>query len=191
VTAFTPDTVIERRELLHGLPWLITPVRVVNDSGDLLATYLTDGTRLHFPEHPFGPHPWSGHTHWRKTDVLMLHRPGDAHSVWGFYEHGTFTGWYVNFQAPMRRRLNGIDTLDHGVDIWLPNGGPDWEWKDRDHVAEYVRAGRLTEEEAVAVWAEAEKVAAALDRGERWWRDWDGWRPTLPGGAAADGGATR
>jgi predicted RNA-binding protein associated with RNAse of E/G family len=106
----------------------------------------------------------------------MLQRTDDAHSVWAFYEDAVFTGWYVNFQAPMRRWAYGFDTHDHGVDIWVPAGGA-WQWKDRDHVAGLVRVGRLTASEADEVWAETARVAAALDRGERWWSDWDGWQP--------------
>jgi predicted RNA-binding protein associated with RNAse of E/G family len=59
----------------------------------------------------------------------------------------------------------------------LPGGGPDREWKDRDDVDGLVRVGRLTPEEAQEVWAEAERASRALDNGERWWSDWDGWTP--------------
>jgi uncharacterized protein DUF402 len=174
---FDPGEVVERREVLHGSPWLVTPVRVVHDTGDLLAVHLAEGTPLTFPEHPFGPHPWTGRDRWTSTDVLQLHRPGDAYAVMAFYERAAFTGWYVNFQAPIRRWAAGFDTVDHGIDIWIPGGGPHWQWKDRDDVVELVGVGRLTPAEAEAVWAEAETVAAALDRGERWWSDWAGWTP--------------
>jgi uncharacterized protein DUF402 len=177
VKAFNPGAVVDRREVLHGRPWLVTPMRVVEDTGDELAVYLAEGTPLSFPEHPFGAHPWSAHERWGMTSVLQLHRPGDAHAVWGFFEKGVFTGWYVNFQAPMRRWSHGFDTLDHGVDIWIPGGGPAWQWKDRDDVADQVRTGRLTAAEAEEVWAETDRVAQALDRGERWWSRWDGWAP--------------
>jgi len=177
VAIFDVDDVIARREVLHGRPWLIAPVRVVDDTGEVLAVYLAEGTPLIFPEHPFGPHPWSGHERWSRTSLLQLHRPGDGYAVWGFYEQLVFTGWYVNFEAPLRRWAAGFDTVDHGIDIWIPSGGPDWQWKDRDDVAELVRTGRLTEAEAAEVWAETERVAAALDRGEQWWNTWNGWLP--------------
>lgn len=174
---FEPGAVVDRREVLHGHPWLVTPVRVVQDSGDVLVTYLAEGTPLIFPKHPFGPHPWSGHARWSRTSLLQVHRLGDAHAIWGFYENAVFTGWYVNFQAPMRRWSQGFDTVDHGVDIWIPEGGSGWQWKDRDDVVELVRIGRLTEREAAEVWAETERVAAALSKGERWWSSWNGWTP--------------
>ncbi|MEV4628806.1 DUF402 domain-containing protein [Micromonospora sp. NPDC049523] len=172
-----PGVVIDRREVLHGRPWLVTPVRVVHDSGEVLVTYLAEGTPLIFPEHPFGPHPWSRTAQWLGTSLLQVQRLGDAHAVWGFYEKGVFTGWYINFQAPMRRWAQGFDTVDHGVDIWIPGGGSQWQWKDLGDVTELVRVGRLTPQEADEVWAETERVAAALDKGERWWNRWTGWMP--------------
>src|SRR5690242_14796816 len=77
----------------------------------------------------------------------------------------------------MGRWSAGFDTVDHGVGIWIPAGGGNWQWKDRGDVAELVRIGRLTPSEADEVWAETRKVADALDRGERWWSHWDGWTP--------------
>lgn len=174
---FAVGTVVDRREVLHRRPWLVTPVRVVHDDADMLVTWLCEGTPLIFPEHPFGPHPWHRHERWTRTSLLQIHRPRDAYAVWGFFERDVFTGWYINFQDPIRRWAHGFDTVDHGVDIWIPHGGPTWQWKDLDDVAEQVRIGRLTPAEADEVWAETARVAAALDRGERWWRAWDGWTP--------------
>lgn len=169
--------VIDRREVLHGRTWLVTPVRVVWDSEDILVTFMADGTPLLFPEHPFGPHPWHAQDRWSGTGVLQVHRQGDAYAVWNFYQDGQLTGSYVNFEAPIRRWERGFDTAGHGVAIWIPAGSAKWQWKDRAEVAALVQVGRLTQPEADAVWAETEKVAAALDRNERWWSPWDGWTP--------------
>ena len=38
-----------------------------------------------------------------------------------------------------------------------------WHWKDLDDVAGQVAAGRLTAEEAAAVWRETERVTSLLD----------------------------
>ncbi len=174
---FDPGALVDRREVLHSRPWLVTPVRVVDDRDEVLVTWLAEGTPLIFPEHPFGPHPWQGHDRWSTTSLLQIHRQGDAYAVWGFFEQNDFTGWYVNFQEPIRRWDHGFDTVDHGVDIWIPDGGSGWQWKDREDVAELVRIGRLTPAQADEVWAETARVADALDRNERWWREWDGWKP--------------
>ncbi len=172
---FRVGAFVQRREVLHGDVWLWTPVRVVADD-DVLAVWLAEGTPFAFPTHPFGPHPWSGRHRWTGTEVLQLQRPGDAHAVWGLYRAGRLDHWYINFQAPYRRTRDGFDTLDHGLDIVIR--GDDWYWKDRDDVAEHRASGRLTASEADAVWAEADRVASALKRGERWWLPrWGRWTP--------------
>jgi hypothetical protein len=178
VTRFSPGRLVERREVLHGRPWSVIPMRVVADDGDLLALHLAEGTPLAFPDHPYGPHPWSYTDRWLDTDVLMLHRPGDGYAVWGFFRAGVRSGWYVNFQRPLVRRSGGVDTLDHGVDIVVGADGR-WEWKDRDHVAEQVATGRLTAAEAEAVWWETARVATLLDQHPAtwWWTPWHRWHP--------------
>ncbi|GAA1868879.1 DUF402 domain-containing protein [Asanoa iriomotensis] len=175
IDRFALGSVVHRREVLHGDVWLSMPVRVIADD-DVLAVWLAEGTPLTFPPHPFGPHPWSDHTHWTTTGVLHLHRVGDAHAVWGFFRGDQLDHWYVNFQAPYHRTGDGFDTVDHGVDMVISED--EWHWKDRDDVAEQVRIGRLTAVEAQAVWAETERVANALDNGERWWLPrWSDWQP--------------
>jgi hypothetical protein len=170
---FAVGSTIERREVLHGDVWLTSPVTVIADD-DVLAVWLAEGTPLTFPPHPFGPHPWLGHERWTGTSVLQLHRPHDAHAIWGFYVKGALDHWYVNFQAPYQRTGAAIDTVDHGLDIVIH--GDEWEWKDRDDVDELVRNGRLSTQDAADVWAEAERVARALDRKERWWLPrWERW----------------
>ena len=175
---FAPGQWVERREVLHGSVWLTVPMRVVADTGDLLALHVAKGTPLHFPAHPFGPHPWSANDRWRDTDVLQLHRPGDGYAVWGIFRDGVRSGWYVNFQRALTRHPSGVDTLDHGVDIEVGADGR-WAWKDREHVAEQVASGRLTAAEAAGVWQEADRVAALLDvdPAGRWWSAWSSWRP--------------
>jgi Protein of unknown function (DUF402) len=176
---FPAGSRIERREVLHDRVWSVLPMTVVADTGDLLALFLAEDTPLSFPEHPFGPHPWSYTDRWRSSDVLHLHRPDDHYSVWAFHRSGERVGgWYVNFQRPLVRWAGGVDTLDHGLDIVVAADGS-WVWKDREHVAEQVATGRLTGAEADEVWREAERVAALLDGdpAARWWESWSGWRP--------------
>lgn len=173
--------VIARREVVEGRPWLVTPVTVVADEPDLLAVYLAPGTPLVFPPggFPRGAHPWSSKTHWQGNGVLQLHRPGDWHTVWVFWQGAErrFHGWYVNFQEPLRRTAFGIDTRDLELDLWIPREGP-WEWKDAAPFQEQVRAGFISSEEAAAVQKEAERLTARLEAGKRWWDGrWADWTP--------------
>ena len=122
--------VVVRREVWRGKPWAAIPVRVVEDA-EALALYLAAGTPLGFAkgDWPGGRHPWHGKERWRGHGVVMLHPPGEWHSIWAFWRRPgrEFAGWYVNFQAPLRRRAHGVDTLDHEIDIWIP-WQPDPAW---------------------------------------------------------------
>ena len=174
---------VVRREVWRGRPWAAIPVLVVRDEPGLLATYIAEGAPLGFAPgdgFPGGDHPWSGKRAWRGHGTLMLQRPDDAHAVFLFWRGAkrAFAGWYVNFQAPARRWVDGYDTLDHELDLWIPAGGDAWTWKDRDRLEAGVAGGRFTAAEVAAVRAEGERVAAELDAGRRWWDDaWADWAP--------------
>jgi len=182
---FEVGSTVLRREVLHGLPWMEQLVTVVHDDGHCPAVLLEPGSRLTFFEHPFGPHPWNGQRAWMSSSVLQVQRDGDAHSVWKFFDLcDTFTHWYVNFQAPLVRRVGpdggGVfETADLGVDIVIPPGQA-WQWKDTDHPDAMVATGRISQAERDDIQREATSVAAQLDAGRRWWSPWDAWRPTEP-----------
>ena len=176
-----PGDVIVRREVWRGRPWSGWATTVVRDEPALLALYLAEGTRFAFPDGdwPGGRHPWYGRDAWSGHGVLGLHRPGDAYAVLVFWDgpERRFAGWYVNFQDPFRRTRLGVDTFDHELDIWIPDGAS-WRWKDEDLLEASVATGRFTAEEVAEIRAEGERVAADLDAGRRWWSDdWRTWEP--------------
>jgi hypothetical protein len=154
------------------------PVTVVADDGDVLAVRLDPGSIFTFHEHPIGPHPWGGFTHWGGSIVLQLHREGDHYSVWKFFEpDGTFRYWYLNFEQPVVRLDRAFDTNDYGLDLIIhPDGRR--EWKDVEDLHGQRVQGRITIETVAAVLAEAHKVVAMLDADDRWWAGWDDWQPT-------------
>lgn len=171
--------VVTRREVRNdGLPWVEEPVRIVEDTPELLASYRCAGTPFTFPPYP-EPHPWSGRGAWEGHGVLMLQRPGEAHAVWVFWSgpEREFSGWYINFQEPFRRTEHGYDTQDLELDIWIPADGA-WEWKDADVLEERIAEGRFTAAQVEEIWAEGRRVAADLDAGLRWWDPfWALWEP--------------
>jgi len=175
-TRFRPGQVVTRREVLHGRPWLQSPVTVVADDGDVLAVLLEPGSVFTFHEHPFGPHPWSAHTAWGGTTVLQLHRQGDAYGVWKFFDDDGFRYWYVNFEAPVVRHPDGFDTDDHGLDLIVhPDGRR--EWKDVEHLHVQRAQGRIDLETVGAVLEAADRVVDLLDADDRWWAEYDDWAP--------------
>lgn len=67
---FQPGSVIQRFEVLHERVWMHSAVTVVSDDGEILAVRLDPGSEFTFPDHPFGPHPWSARAAWGETVVL-------------------------------------------------------------------------------------------------------------------------
>ena len=154
---------------------------VVEDRPGRLVLYLPEGAPFGFPEGrwPGGSHPWHGRGAWQGHGVLMLHRPEDAYAVWVFWEGAErrLSRWYVNLQAPYRRRTAGVDTLDHELDLWSADGRT-WHVKDEELLDLRVAEGRFTPEEARAIREQGARLRAELADGGRWWEDrWADWRP--------------
>jgi hypothetical protein len=171
---------IVRSEVWGGRRLSAMAVTVVEDSSDLLVVHLAEGTPFAFPEGDWpSPHPWSGHRAWSGHGVLMLHRPDDAYAVWVFWagEGRSFDRWYVNFQRPLRRTEDGIETLDHEVDLWSKDGR-EWRWKDEELLRERVDQGWFTASEAKAITENARDVHDDLRQSGPWWDlGWAEWTP--------------
>jgi hypothetical protein len=109
----------------------------------------------------------------------MLHRPGDAYSVWLFWDgpERRLARWYVNLQAPYRRTRGGIDTLDHELDLWSADGRT-WQVKDEELLDARVAEGRFTAQEVAAIRQLGARLRSQLADGGRWWDEhWAEWRP--------------
>jgi hypothetical protein len=178
--AWRPGEVIVHREVWRGVPWLASPVIVVDDSRELLVTYVPEETPFAFPPSADGrPHPWAGKQAWSGHGVLVLRRPGEAYAVWHFWEgpDRRFAGWYLNLEEPVRRTAIGYDTQDLELDVWIPVG-EGWRFKDAEKLDERVAEGRYTAEQADATRALGADLGAMLDRGERWWDErWASFEP--------------
>ena len=175
---FATGASVTVREVWAGEAWLESAEVVVGDVDGVLATLKRDGTPLAFPEHPGGPHPWSGQTHWQGTTVLKLRRPDEWYSVWRFFAaDGAFQGWYVNFERPYVRRPDGFDIDDLELDLVVTPDG-ERRWKDVEHLHARLAEGRFAVEDLVHVLRAAAEVSALLDADERWWSPWDDWVPT-------------
>ncbi|MCZ7589074.1 MAG: DUF402 domain-containing protein [Gaiella sp.] len=162
---------IVHREVWRGRPWCVSPVVVVEDTPELLVTYLPEEAPFAFPPSADGrPHPWRGKHAWAGHGVLQLRRPGEACSVWHFWDgpQRTFAGWYLNLEEPFRRTTIGYDTQDLELDLWIPVDGA-WRFKDKELLEARVADGRYTEEQVEATLALGARLGAMLERGERWW----------------------
>jgi hypothetical protein len=102
---------------------------------------------------------------WDGNSVLILMPPGAAYSVWWFFEHDAFAGWYVNLETPFTRHDDAVETTDQVLDIVVD---PDrtWKWKDTDefelftgHPLYFDAAG------AAAIRAEGERLTGLIEAG--------------------------
>lgn len=177
MTPFTPGATIQRREVLHGDLWLTHPVSVVADDGEVLAVRLDPGSPFTFPEHPFGPHPWSANDAWAHTVILMLSREHTRYGAWKvFGADGGFRHWYFNFEPPIVRLEGGYETDDHGLDLIVhPDGRR--EWKDVEDLHHQRTQGRIDDRQVLDVLDAAAELIDLLDTDQRWWSAWDDWTP--------------
>ena len=171
------------------------PMRVVSDSPERTALYLAPGTAFKSARTPAGTKvrdlsSWvSADLVWVGGSLIRLTEPGAWHCVdVEFDAAGEFTGWYVNFQQPLRRAGSRFDTVDLVLDLVV---SPDrsWRLKDEDDFQRAVSDGHLTSEVENRVRAEAERMICVVAAGgppfcESGWLEWqppaDWTVPVLP-----------
>src|SRR5579872_104673 len=183
---WAPGETIAVRHQWRGAVMFAHAATVVEDTGDRLVLFEPAGAVRQSSHFDFEtgvitpPSPKPRHT----TDALILLEAGAAHAVSLFWREGggPFLCWYVDMQAPFRRAGGGIVTWDQTLDIVA---GPDlrWRWKDEDQLARAVALEWTTADEAAAIRAEGERVAARIEaRASPFDEAWPAWRrdPTWP-----------
>lgn len=174
------------RGVWRGRLWWACAATVVRDDARLIAIYWPAGAPVMTPERRPVPAdmlsapPRLIPGHWTDTDVLLLARPGAAHSVWLMWEAGTpvLRCWYVNLEEPMRRFRLGFETMDRLLDLVLSPDRSCWEWKDEEEFRQSVEIGVFSSREAKAIRAEGKRVIAAERANRAPFRDgWERWRP--------------
>jgi len=118
--AWQRGEIVVHREIWRGRPWFASPVVVVEDSPELLVTYLPEKAPFVFPPSADGrpPHPWAGKRHWE----------GEACSVMHFWE-GRFTDEQAAAIHALGEQIAG--RLDRGVQWWDERWSsfePDQSW---------------------------------------------------------------
>ncbi len=182
---------------------VILPVRVVQDSADVIALYTAVGTPLkeqatrdgtrRTRARPFAEREGMigglADGTWTTNHVLMLHLPGRMSAIWLLWRDPEWTirGYYGNLQAPLRRTHLGFDTADYLLDVEI---GPDfhWAWKDEDEWDAALEGGLVAREvlhsareEGERVIREVEARAWPFDAGLESWRLDPSWPiPEMP-----------
>jgi hypothetical protein len=191
--------VVVYREVLQGRIWTARPVRVIQDTPALTALYLAHGTRWQCFT-PLVPGatalqcksfqvPWQlSELEWQFGGTVLLCSENAAHATHVMWDlAGSFAGWYVNLQEPLRRISQGFETLDQELDLWVEPDGR-WRWKDEAHLAEAEALGVFSAAQGAAIRAEGQRVvrkiearAAPFDESWKGWRAPAGWTmPVLP-----------
>jgi Protein of unknown function (DUF402) len=131
------------------------PMRVVQDDATLV-TWLAPGTQIMYWALQNGDDPRSvplderftqalttAPREWQGNGVLRVMSVDEPFQVLHFWDDGgSFAGWYVNFEAPRRRRSDRVDSVDWHLDLRIdPDGTP--TWKDEDEADAAVSAGHL------------------------------------------------
>ena len=186
----TGETVI-----FHGsqgeVLWFACPVFVVQDQADLVALYWSAGTPNLTPTGRPTPQDLLSNqqqelqpSYWTNNNVLMLVRPGAAHSIYAMWPEGSLDllCWYVNLQAPLQRSRMGFSSMDHLLDLVISPDLSRWRWKDEDEFEQAIRIGYYTPEQAQAIRAEGQRVLDGRSGPDslmiaRWanWRPRDHW----------------
>jgi hypothetical protein len=177
------------RSVKNGVVRTVMPLIVVRDEPDLIALYRPVGSvykrRTGERGGPGGRLllRWDGgheDATWSRNRVLVLHKPGAAHTVQLFFDDASeaFIGWYINLEAPWHRTAIGFDTLEQLLDVVLEADLSAWHLKDDEELEWAVGRGDFTPDEATAIRAEASRAIDLLMRSvPPYGREWMSWRP--------------
>ena len=181
---FRPGEGIVLREVWHGRVFEARPTIVVEDEPEQTMLLLPGGVRCAIPigadgrELRLPDRPWHLEIGPRgEQPILSFAWPDTPYSVL-LWTAGGRRVWYVNLQDPLARTPLGFDTTDHALDVVIELDRSSWRWKDEEELAEAVRIGLFTPEEAAdfRVWGER-AVERVLSREPPFDRDWEDWRP--------------
>ena len=185
--AWRPGDHAVLREVWRGQVWNAKPVTVVQDSPELLALYLADGTWFKQPRTPAGDRIKLPAGQWQLQDVqwvggeaLYLLPAGAPFAVvldW----HGPerrFGEWYIDLQRVLGRSRRFIDGTDDLLDIVVSPDLAHWRWKDEDELAEALALGLLSEDEVTGIRVAGQLALECLRRRASPFGDgWERWAP--------------
>ena len=173
------------REVWRGRVFEARPTTVVRDEPDQTMLLLPGGVRCGLPigtdgrELRLPDRPWHLEVRQRGDQpILSFAWPDTSYSVLLWAAEDGRRVWYVNLQDPLTRTPLGFDTVDHALDVVVEIDRSSWRWKDEVELAEAVRDGLFTPEEAADFRTSGERAVERILGGEPPFdRDWGDWRP--------------
>ena len=189
----TPGTHITVRNVWHGRVFSAHPFTVIEETRELIATYIAPGTIWKHPTDLEGNDIRMPHGEWALRDdvwyghgALRIFLRGAAHSVMVFLaarevsshpgKGGDVDRWYINLEEPFRKTPIGLDARDNHLDVVFPGDLSSHRWKDEHELDEHHRLGGVSAEEVEAIREEARRAIAWVHDGhpavDNRWRGW-------------------
>ena len=186
VARFQRGGTVALRELWDGRVWYARPAIVVADEPGVTMLHVPSGITFFKPVDKSGRPLRTYVDVWRlEEDVweapdftLSFAFPQTSYAVILFFEASALRGYYVNLQAPLARSPIGFDTVEYLLDVVIEADRSRWSWKDEGELAEAVRRGLFTPEQASTFRSWGERAVRHVVDGEPPFdRDWSTWRP--------------
>jgi predicted RNA-binding protein associated with RNAse of E/G family len=180
-----PGDTIALREVWLGRVWEARPATVVQDEPHQRMLHVPAGITAMVAVDDLGRElrlytdRWTLAERRARRSFLSFAWPEVPYGVLAFWDpDGSFGGWYLNLETPLRRTAIGFDFTDHCLDVLIPPDRSTWTWKDEDELEEAVARGIFSATEAEAFRADGERAVARIIGGEPPFdRDWSAWRP--------------
>jgi hypothetical protein len=174
------------RKLWNGVVMTAMPMRVIADGPGRTVLYQAPDTTFRGGRTPAGMKIRDFSAEWVSMDLvweggslIRLIEPDTWQCVdVEFDANGIFSGWYVNFQEPVRRTALGFDTVDLVLDLVVA-ADRTWSLKDADDFEFAASAGHLPHASVEQVRAAAERMVSVVEQGDPPFNEtrWLSWRP--------------
>lgn len=182
-----PGSNVLLRGVWRSKLWFAITTYIVQDTDDLIALFWQAGTHNKVPGWRLSAQDLLAREQlelvdstWTRTDVLMLVKPGDSHSVELMWDGktGEFLCWYVNLQKPLYRTPISFDTMDFALDVVISPDKSKWRWKDEDEFAEMIALDLISAVDGQALRTEGESVIRLAKQNQPPFCDgWENWSP--------------
>ncbi len=180
----SPGEPVLCRKLWHGAVMTAMPMRVIADAPARTVLYQAPDTAFRGGRTPAGTKIRDLSAEWVPVglvwaggSLIRLIEPCQWQCVdVEFDATGSFAGWYVNFQEPVRRTTLGFDTVDLVLDLVVAADNT-WKLKDEDDFERAAAAGQLQQQSVQQVRAAAERMIRLVEAGgppfsEKHWLTW-------------------
>jgi predicted RNA-binding protein associated with RNAse of E/G family len=178
------------REMWQGRPLSLRPEIVAQDTPELMAFYLADGTIYQRARSLSNGKPATAQDRFKQNAIpvkeqwlggyrLRLSIPGACYSVLLFWNtaDGQLQRWYINMETPLQRTDLGFEYDDLLLDIVAVPDFSQWFWKDETDLEQAVTLGFVSKEQATGLYEEGERVAKWIQSGTSPFNGWENWRP--------------